>query len=342
MRPRLLRMARELGINRRPQTQQVLRSVPKVRKRRRSAIRIPPALRDIQFRAEYALLRLVAGLVRSLPLEFAVAASARAWRVLAPLVSRVRHERALENLAIAFPEKSEEERREIALAHWENLGRVMAETMQIDRILREPSRIEIESTGVFSRYKDKLGPILGVSLHMGNWELAIWPLVVAGANPAAIYRSVNNPYVDKYLREQRKDLYPGGLFGRGKVEGDHGESQRTARIITDYVRRGGRLGLVCDLHDRTGIPVPFFGRPARTQAIAAMIARRVGARIWMARCLRIGNESRFRVQLKELKVPRTANQSEDVRTAMTLMQLQFEEWVREAPEQWMWSNRRWS
>ena len=54
-------------------------------------------------------------------------------------------------------------------------------------------------------------------------------------------------------------MFPGGLFGRGKVEGDHGDDQRTARILTDFVRRGGRLGLVCDLYDRTGVPVPFFG-----------------------------------------------------------------------------------
>lgn len=316
--------------------------MPKIYKRRRSTVQLPPALRDLQFRAEYLLLRIIVGLVRAMPLSVAVAASAKAWRTLAPLVSRVRHERALDNVAIAFPEKSEAERREIVLAHWENLGRVMAETMQIDRILRDPSRIEIENVPLFARYKDKLGPAIGISLHMGNWELAIWPLVVAGANPAAIYRSVNNPYVDQYLRSQRKDLYPGGLFGRGRVEGDHDESQRTARIITDYVRRGGRLGLVCDLHDRTGIPVPFFGKPAKTQAIGAMIARRIGARIWLARCLRVGTESRFRVQIKELKVPRTANQADDIRAIMTEMQIQFEMWIREAPEQWMWSNRRWS
>lgn len=316
--------------------------MPKIYKRRRSTVQLPPALRDLQFRAEYLLLRIIVGLVRAMPLSVAVAASAKAWRTLAPLVSRVRHERALDNVAIAFPEKSEAERREIVLAHWENLGRVMAETMQIDRILRDPSRIEIENLPLFARYKDKLGPAIGISLHMGNWELAIWPLVVAGANPAAIYRSVNNPYVDQYLRSQRKDLYPGGLFGRGRVEGDHDESQRTARIITDYVRRGGRLGLVCDLHDRTGIPVPFFGKPAKTQAIGAMIARRIGARIWLARCLRVGTESRFRVQIKELKVPRTANQADDIRAIMTEMQIQFEMWIREAPEQWMWSNRRWS
>ena len=316
--------------------------MPKKRKKSRSTVRLPAAVRDLQFRAEYVLLRVIVGLVRAFPLGFAVAASARIWRRLAPLISRERHQRALRNLAIAFPEKSENERQAIALAHWENLGRVMVETMQIDRVLRDPSRIEIESAALFSRYKDKLGPAIGVSLHMGNWEFAIWPLVIAGTNPAAVYRSVNNPYVDQYLRAQRKDLYPGGLFGRGKVEGDHGESQRTARIITDYVRRGGRLGLVCDLHDRTGIPVMFFGKPARTQAIAAMIARRVGARIWMARCLRIGTESRFRVQLKELKVPRSPNQAEDIRAIMTEMQIQFETWIREAPEQWMWSNRRWS
>ena len=286
-------------------------------------------------------MRTIVGAVRVLPLTVAVALSARLWRLLAPVVSPKRHRRALQNLAIAFPDKSEGERRAIALAHWENLGRVMAETMQLDRVLRDTSRIELSNAKMFARYRGKLGPIIGVSLHMGNWELAIWPLTLAGSRPAAVYRSVNNPYVDRYLRDQRKDLYPGGLFGRGKVAGDHGDNQRTARVITDYVRRGGHLGLVCDLYDRTGIPVPFFGKPARTQAIGAMVARRVGARVWMSRCVRIGKDSRFRIELKELKVPRTANQSEDVRWIMTEMQKQFEEWVKETPEQWMWSNRRW-
>jgi KDO2-lipid IV(A) lauroyltransferase len=299
-------------------------------------------LRDLQFRAEYVVLRLVVGLIRLMPLNVATRFSAVSWRILAPLISRKRHRRALENLAIAFPDKSERERRLICLAHWENLGRVMAETMQIDRLIKDPTRIVIATESLFLRYKDKLGPAVGVSLHMGNWELAAWPFVVANANPGGVYRSVNNPYVDEYLRYQRRDLFPGGLFGRGKVEGNHGDNQRTARILTDFVRRGGRLGLVCDLFDRTGISVPFFGKDARTQAIAAMIARRVGSRMWMSRCKRIGAESRFEVEIKELRVPRTANQSEDVRWIMTEMQKQFENWIREAPEQWMWSNRRWS
>jgi len=298
-------------------------------------------LRDLQYRLEYAVLRLVAGFFRALPLQAATRASAFAWRRLAPIINPKRHQRALDNLAIAFPEKSEDERLAIALAHWENLGRIMVETMRIDRFLKEPERIDIVSQNIFSRYKDKLGAAVGVSLHMGNWELAILPFTWAGATPAAVYRSVNNPYVDRYLRALRKDLYPDGLFGRGKV-GEHGDDQKTARAIMDFVRRGGRLGLVCDLYDRTGLPVPFFGKEAKTQAIGAMIARRAGARIWLSRCKRIGTSSRFEIELKELRVPRTANQAADIRWTMTHMQEQFEAWIREAPEQWMWSNRRWS
>lgn len=296
----------------------------------------PSPLLDLRYRLEYAGLRLLAGLIRAVPLDVAVRTSAAAWTLIAPRLRR--HTRALENLAIAFPEKTPEERDVIARAMWGNLGRVMAETMCIDLLIKQPERIEFVSKNVLDRYRGKLGPAVGVTLHMGNWELAIWPFTEAGNRPAAIFRLVKNPYVDAYLRNQRKDLFPGGLFGKGQVE----ENQRTARIMTDYVRQGGRLAIVSDLYDRQGVAVPFFGQPARSVIVPAMIARRVGARIWMGRCLRIGTTSTFRIELRELRVPRTANQSDDIRSTTAAMQAQFEAWVREAPEQFMWSNRRWS
>ena len=135
-----------------------------------------------------------------MPLDVGANVSGKLWRLIAPFNRR--HKRALANLAIAFPEKTAAEREAIARAMWENLGRVMAETMQIDRIIAEPDRIELDpaTERMFARYKDKLGAAIGVTLHMGNWELAAWPMTVAGNNPAAVYRSVNNPYVDRYLR----------------------------------------------------------------------------------------------------------------------------------------------
>jgi Kdo2-lipid IVA lauroyltransferase/acyltransferase len=270
----------------------------------------------MRFWLEYALLRLIAGLVRLMPLELATRLSAKCWRTLAPHVSAKRHQRALENLRIAFPHMSEDERLAIRAAHWENLGRVMVETIQIDRLARDSARFEVINSTILARYGSELGAAVGVSLHMGNWEFAIWPFVVACANPAALYRTVNNPHIDRYLREKRSVLYPGGMFARGKVEGERGDDHRTARAVTDFVRRGGRLGIVCDQHYGRGIPVRFFGRDARPQPIAAIIARRVGARLWMARCVRIGTESRFRIEIKELRVPRSANPAADIRATL--------------------------
>jgi KDO2-lipid IV(A) lauroyltransferase len=109
----------------------------------------------------------------------------------------------------------------------------------------------------------------------------------------------------------------------------------------DHVRGGGRVGIVCDQHYKRGVPVPFFGRTTLAPPIAAIIARRTGARVWMARCLRIGTDSRFKIDIKELRVPRTANQADDVRCALSAIHAQFESWIREAPSQWLWSHRIW-
>ncbi len=297
--------------------------------------RFKDLLTDARYRLEYAGLRVIVGIARLGPLETATRISAAAWTLIAPHLRR--HQRALANLAIAYPEKTVAEREVIARAMWGNLGRVMVETMRIDTISQQPERFDFLSKRMFDRYRGKSGPMIGVTLHQGNWELAIWPFTEAGGNPAAIFRMVKNPYVDAYLRRQRQQLFPGGLFGKG----DDAENMKTARLMTDFVRQGGRLSIVSDLFDRQGIAVPFFGQPAKSVIVPAMIARRVGARIWMGRCLRIGTTSRFQIELKELRVERTANQAEDIRRTTAAMQAQFEAWVRDAPEQFMWSNRRW-
>ena len=296
-------------------------------------------LRDLRYRLEYLGLRFLIGMVRLLPLDVAATISGKAWRVIAPFNRR--HKRALSNLAIAFPEKSLEERERIARAAWENLGRVMVETMNIDRILKEPARLHVTNGHWIGRYKDKMGPALIVTMHMGNWEIGMWPVMLAGVRPAGVYRQVKNPYVDRYLRRQRQALYPGGLFGRGRAP-TNDETHKTARLIMDYVRQGGRLGFISDLYDAQGIAVPFFGYPAKSMPIAAMIARRVGARIWIGRCIRIGNRACFDVNVNELRIPRTANQAEDIRSITAAIQRHFETWIRETPEQFMWSNWRWS
>jgi KDO2-lipid IV(A) lauroyltransferase len=291
-------------------------------------------LLDLRQRLEYGLLLAIVYLIRALPLDVATALSARVWRFVAPKTRR--HRRALKNLERAMPEKTEAEREAIALGMWDNLGRVMAETIHMDRIIGDPSRFEFENPALISRYHGKLGNVVFAGLHMGNWELAMYGINHAGARPAAVYRVIENPYVDRFVREKRAALYPAGLFASKGEEGFD-----TVMRVAGFVRKGGVLGVLADLADWKGIEVPFFGHLMYATPAPAWLARRAGARIWVGRLVRIGKQSRFRFAVKELKVPYTDNPDEDIHRLTADMQRNFEHWIRENPDQWMWSNKRW-
>ena len=93
-------------------------------------------LKDFRYRIEYLGLRLIVALVRAAPWTSPSPFLAKSGGCIAPYDRR--HKRALDNLAIAFPDMTRAEREAIARGMWENLGRVMAETMQIDRIIADP------------------------------------------------------------------------------------------------------------------------------------------------------------------------------------------------------------
>ncbi len=291
-------------------------------------------LLDLRHRLEYAALLAIVLLVRSMPLGMATAVSAHAWRFIAPKTKR--HRRALKNLARAMPEKTAAEHQAIALAMWDNLGRVMAETMLMDRLLKDPSRFEFENPGLIARYKDKMGALVIAAPHMGNWEIGILPALAINACPAGVYRLVENPYVERYLLRQRAALYPGGLFASKSDDG-----LATIMRIGAHMRQGRAIGMLADLVDWKGVEVPFFGHTIWATTAPAWLARRAGTRLCTGRCIRIGKESRFKIAFKELKVPRTDKPDEDIRAMTADIQRHFEAWIREHPEQWMWSNKRW-
>ncbi len=291
-------------------------------------------LLDFRQRLEYGLVLFVALFMRALPLNVATAVSANAWRFLAPKTRR--HRRALKNLEKAMPEKTAAEREAIALGMWDNLGRVMAETFLLDRLLKDPSRFEFENPALITRYRDKMGPMVIAGAHMGNWEIAILPAHAIHSHPAGVYRIVENPYVDRYIWKKRSVLYPGGLFSS---KGDEGLA--TVMRISTHVRSGGALGMLADLVDWKGVQVPFFGHMMFATTAPAWLARRAGTRLWAGRCIRVGKESRFKIAFKEIKVPRTGKPDEDIREATAAIQRAFEAWIRMDPEQWMWSNKRW-
>lgn len=297
-------------------------------------------IRTIKYRTEYFLFRSLVGLLRLIPLDVAVPLFANTLRVVATRGRR--QKRTLDNLKRAFPDSTLEERRAIASKMWENLGRVAAETVHLDRMLSEPERFEVINQEILDRYRRKPGAQIYLSLHTGNWELGIAPITWAGYHPAAVYRLIKNPYVDQYVRETRKRLYPGGFFAKGDKREMENTSHPTVRQIGKHIRDGGRLAIMADLFDGQGIPVPFFGYPAKSTPYPALLARQTGCRLWVGRSIRQGDESKFKIECFEIKVRRTKDKAADVKQITADIQRQFENWVREYPEQWAWHHRKWS
>jgi Kdo2-lipid IVA lauroyltransferase/acyltransferase len=300
--------------------------------------RVAHLVRDIKHRLEFAIVWIAIKLFRALPMRAGVGFVAAVCRLVGPWLRQNR--RALENLAIAFPERDAAARKAIARAMWANMGRVFAETFYIDRLIADPSRLEITDESHWRTEMHAAGSAVGVTAHIGNWELAIWPMTKFGLAPAGVYRPLVNPYLDRLLREQRAPLYPSGLLGKG-AETEAGSGHRTARLLVDHVRQSGAIGFVSDHYERRGVVVPFMGRFTRVTPVPAMIARHLGARVWMGRCLRIGTESRFRIDVTEVPLPDTASRTADTKALTAAMFAVFEAWIFENPEQWMWWNTRW-
>lgn len=293
----------------------------------------------LRHRIEYVGLRIAVAVARRLPIETVAGIGAAVMSVIGPRLRQNR--RALANLAVAFPERSADELASIARRMWANMGRTYAETLIIDRIVADAGRLTLVNASLWQAKTSEPGPVVCCSLHMGNWEIAAQPLGIFGRQAAGVYKPLDNPLIDAWLRTSRIGLYPGGLLGKGLRDDADGTGQRTARQLIERARNAGALCFIADHFDRRGEPIPFMGRTARFTTAPAMIARHVGARVWLARCSRIGTSSRFSIDVVEVHASSTGDRKADAIALTARIFAQFETWIREEPEQWMWWNTRW-
>ena len=282
---------------------------------------------DFRYRAEFFVFRVVAALFQALPLELASGLSGWLWRVIAPRLRR--HQRAMAQLGLAFPDMNEAERDRIAHEMWETLGRTFAESFHLaeiaasDRITVDPRATEaLARTG---------GHFVICGAHQGNWEIATMGLLRMGLAPTGLYQRIKNPLVDAYVQAMRAPYYPSGLLAKEPA---------TGLKLMRHVKRGGCLALLADLRDGIGVKVPFFGRPAPSTPFPAMLARNLDTPLFAVRIQREPGV-RFALSVEEIPVPHTADRDADVLAATASLQAALERSIRARPEQWMWAHRRW-
>ena len=144
----------------------------------------------LRHRLEYLGFRAAQAAATALPLEAVSWSSGLAWRLIAPRLHR--QERALRNLELAYPELSDAERKRIAAAMWENLGRTFGESFHLKEIVAQ-KRIRFEP---MEQLEDIVrgGPCIVCGLHLGNWELVAYASKLMGASFTGVYQRLSNPW----------------------------------------------------------------------------------------------------------------------------------------------------
>jgi KDO2-lipid IV(A) lauroyltransferase len=248
------------------------------------------------------------------------------------------HRVGRDNLAAAFPEKSKDEIETILRGVWDNLGRMGAEFAHIDRLWDYPERSgagrimdSFEAERIAIAMRDDGKPALLFAAHLANWELA-----AVGAHSYGV------PSTVLYRRPNVKAVSDAVLALRAGCMGTLLPTSMDAPVkLAEALERGSHVAMLVDQYATRGVPVTFFGRRTRANALIARLARHFDCPIHGIRMVRYPGD-RFQLRLTEpIDAPRDAEGKIDVERTMQVITDVVEGWVREHPEQWLWLHRRW-
>jgi KDO2-lipid IV(A) lauroyltransferase len=252
-------------------------------------------------------------------------------RALGPRLQKSRQLRL--NLRIAFPEKADAEIETLLRAVWGNLGAVLAEYPHLDTICAREAdeRLKRVVAGDIRALREPGTPGIFVAAHLANWEIPAAAAVRLGLPLGVLYTPAANPRVDRMLQRQRQVL--GCTFF---------DRDADMRELLRHLSKGGCVGVIMDQRVDSGEPIPFFGHDKATTLVPARLALRLGCELVPVRVQRLEG-ARFRLTFYDpvRPDPGAANEVERARQMMAKVNLLFEAWIREQPQDWLCSKRRW-
>lgn len=283
-------------------------------------------------RAEYALVRTLETSVSSLPEGAAEAVGRNIGRAM--YRAGIRRNVVEQNLRHAFPEKDSSWIDSTARGAYEHLGREAATMMRLSRL---DARSIVERTTMIgwddAQHALSLGKgLILVTGHYGNWEIAAAAVAARGIPIAAIVRRQGNRMVDERLQVLRRNLGVESIY-QGQAP------TRVPRIL----RAKGVVGIVGDQDARrSGVFVPFFGRPASTHRGPALFALRLGAPVFSCVARRLpGPRTQYEVIGERVKYERSDDLEADVHKLTAELALGLERQIRIDPTQYFWFHKRW-
>ena len=241
--------------------------------------------------------------------------------------SNIKIQNNLENSNIG---NSPEDRKSIINNMWGNYGRILAEYVYLKQFRKNNLNqfIEIEGLNYLNEIKNNNEQAVFISGHFNNFELMAMEIEKAGINLCAIYRPLNNPFLNIIMENIRKNYICKNQIKKGKSG---------TRDLLNLFKKNFSVALMIDQRVSEGKSIKLFNRSAKTTTIPAQLAKKYGCSIAPVYVERIKN-LHFKLYFnKPLKF--------DDKFSLEQISLELnkvlEKMILKNPDQWIWSHDRW-
>ncbi len=238
---------------------------------------------------------------------------------------------AKKNCKIVFPDLDEKEIIKIINSSWKNLGKNLFELIHLKELINTKNSIEIKGLEILEKIKKEASPVIFFSIHSSNWEICVPMLDHNGFNIGAIYRHLNNKYLDAYIYSKRS----GSLKSKKSFYTPKGKV--SAKEIIEAVSNDKSIFLLVDQKDSAGKLINFFGKKVKTQTGFLKIARKYNLKIVPLKNIRLPN-NKFQITF-ENPLEHNNSQISDDKKMLEINSI-IEKWIKESPQNWLWQHKR--
>lgn len=241
-----------------------------------------------------------------------------------------RRETALMNLKLAFPNKSEKEREEIALESYKIMLKAFLCSLWFKEYFKNKENVKTVNKEAFEKAYAKGKGVIVALMHMGNMEASV--KAVDGYSLVTVAKKQRNPYIDEFITESReRDL---NLTLLKKSKG-------TSKELIKRLNNQNIIALFSDHRDKGAI-VDFFGESAKAPTGAVSLALKFDIPLLLVyNTFNEDNSCTVHV-LDEVELVKTDSFKDDVINNTQNLIHKMEDVIREYPEQWMWFHDRWN
>ena len=241
---------------------------------------------------------------------------------------------AKKNILIAFPDLNEKSINWMIDRMWKNIGRIFGEYIHINKfsVIDQKKKIVFTNKNNIEILNKNNKPIVFFSGHFANFELMAKCLQELGFNIGAIYRPLNNIFLNPIMEFIRKKYICPIQIEKG--------SNGTKKLIK-HISTNNPLALMIDQRLSSSIWVPFFNQPATTTTTPAQLAIKYDALLVPVFLKRL-EKTNFEFFIEEpLMINRTNDYDKDIFNITQNMNIKIEELIKRDPAHWLWSHDRW-